>query len=322
MSFPENFGNFIHLKYLSFGFDEILKILKSIGMLRNLETLKIRSLTQLIELPKEISKLRKLRHLISKKLSLIQLEEGIGEMASLQTLHSVDLNTDGAAKIIKGFGKLNQMRDLRLVNVRREDGIILSSSINEMQHLERLYVEAIRSEDDYEVIDLDLISLPTKLRKLTLHGILQKLPEWIPKLQNLVELFLGHSRLTEDSLKSLNCLQHLLSLTFQMHSYEGLFLHFEDGWFQKLKTLNVIYCMQLRLVIIDKGALPSLKMLKLGILWNLENIPIGIQHLEKLEVLRIFFVSDEFVKNISTEDWNSMQHVPLVDISDRNRISN
>ncbi|XP_045827052.1 disease resistance protein RPM1-like isoform X3 [Trifolium pratense] len=322
MSFPENFGNFIHLKYLSFGFDEILKILKSIGMLRNLETLKIRSLTQLIELPKEISKLRKLRHLISKKLSLIQLEEGIGEMASLQTLHSVDLNTDGAAKIIKGLGKLNQMRDLRLVNVRREDGIILSSSINEMQHLERLYVKAIRSEDDYEVIDLDLISLPTKLRKLKLHGILQKLPEWIPKLQNLVELFLGHSRLTEDSLKSLNCLQHLLSLTFQMHSYEGLFLHFEDGWFQKLKTLNVIYCIKLRLVIIDKGALPSLKMLNLGILWNLENIPIGIQHLEKLEVLRIFFVSDEFVKNISTEDWNSMQHVPLVDISDRNRISN
>jgi hypothetical protein len=54
------------------------------------------------------------------ELSLIQLEDGIGEMTSLQTLHYVDLNTDGAAKIIKGLGKLKQMRDLRLTNVLRE----------------------------------------------------------------------------------------------------------------------------------------------------------------------------------------------------------
>jgi disease resistance protein RPM1 len=315
MSLPENFGNFIHLKYLSLRSVELLKILKSIGgMLCNLETLKIESLTQLVELPKEISKLRKLRHLISKKLSLIQLEDAIGEMTSLQTLREVDLDTDVAAKIIKGLGKLKQMRDLRLDNVRREDGVILSSSISEMQHLEKLVVVS-RHEGDYDVIDLNLISLPTKLRTLRLIGILRKLPEWIPKLQNLVHLFLSGSRLTGDSLKSLNCLQHLLSLTFQMSSYEGLCLHFEDGWFQKLKELNVIYCSQLREIIIDKGALPSLKKLSVGILWNLKNIPTGIQHLEKLEVLRFFVMSNEFVQNISTEDWNSIQHVPLVQIS-------
>jgi hypothetical protein len=41
-------------------------------------------------------------------LSLIELEDGIGEMTSLQTLNVVDL--DAAAKIIKGLGKLKQMR--------------------------------------------------------------------------------------------------------------------------------------------------------------------------------------------------------------------
>ncbi|MCI20760.1 CC-NBS-LRR disease resistance protein, partial [Trifolium medium] len=100
------------------------------------------------------------------------------------------------------------MRNLGLSNVRGEDRIILSSSINEMQHLETLHVES-RFQGDDDVVDLDLISLPTKLRKLELNGILQKLPEWIPKLQNLVELSLSESRLTEDPLKSLNCLQHL-----------------------------------------------------------------------------------------------------------------
>ncbi|XP_045822280.1 putative disease resistance protein RGA3 [Trifolium pratense] len=86
---------------------------------------------------------------------------------------------------------------------KREDGMILSSSINEMQDLEKLVVKC-RSEENYEVIDLDLISLSIKLQKLILHGILHKLPEWIPKLQNLVELKLSRSHLTEDPSKSLN----------------------------------------------------------------------------------------------------------------------
>ncbi|MCI07911.1 NB-ARC domain disease resistance protein, partial [Trifolium medium] len=158
-------------------------------MFRNLETLNIIG-SGGVKLPKEIRKLGKLRHLTCRNLSLIELEDGIGDMTSLQTLRYVDLDTDGAAKIIKGLGKLKQMRDLRLINVRREDGIILSSSINEMQHLEMLFVES-GWEGIFEVIDLDLISLPTKLRNLTLNGSLQKLPEWIPKLQNLVELKLS-----------------------------------------------------------------------------------------------------------------------------------
>ncbi|MCI45002.1 disease resistance protein (CC-NBS-LRR class) family protein, partial [Trifolium medium] len=93
-------------------------------------------------------------------------------------------------------------------------------------------------------------------------------------------------------------------------------MHFEDAWFQKLKELYVIDSYELREVIIDKGALLSLKKLKLDKLERLKKIPTGIQHLEKLEDLRISNMSYEFEQNICTEDWNSMQHVPLVEISD------
>ncbi|XP_045827041.1 disease resistance protein RPM1-like [Trifolium pratense] len=311
---PENLGSFIHLKYLSLRFIGECKILKYIGKLHSLETLDLKA-TGVGDLPKEISKLIKLRHLIGSRLSLIQLEDGIGELTSLQTLRYVNLDSDGAEKIIKGLGKLNQMRDLRLITVRREHGTILSSSINEMQHLEILVVGSRCGDEGYEIIDLDLISLPTKLRKLRLIGILQKFPEWIPKLQNLVELRLWNSNLPEDPFKSVICLQHLLSLNIRHCAFKGLCLHFEDGWFQKLKKLNVGYTKELREVIIDKGALLSLKKLKFDRLLGLENIPTGIQHLEKLEVLRISYISDELVQNISTEDWNSMQHVPLLQIS-------
>jgi disease resistance protein RPM1 len=210
---------------------------------------------------------------------------------------------------------------LGLRNVGREDGIILSSSINEMQHLEELYIKSRRTGGGLDVLDLDLISFPTKLRKLTLNGTLQMLPEWIPKLQNLVELSLCNSKLTEDPLQSLKSLQNLLSLNLvDLFDCEGCF-HFEDGCFQKLKVLNVFTSYNLREVIIDKGALPSLKQLNFSFLGALKNIPTGIQHLERLEALYISTISDEFVQNISIEDWNTMQHVPLVHISGHNGIS-
>ncbi|KAL5077415.1 hypothetical protein RYX36_016399 [Vicia faba] len=96
----------------------------------------------------KISKLRKLRHLIGDDISLIELKNGIGEMASLQTLCNVDLDMDGAAEVIKEFGKLKQMRDLWLINVRPEDGNILSSLIDKMQHLEKLSVQLYKNTDE------------------------------------------------------------------------------------------------------------------------------------------------------------------------------
>jgi disease resistance protein RPM1 len=151
---------------------------------------------------KEINKLKNLRHLIGRRLSLNQIKQNIGEMTSLQTLCYVDLNMNGAVEVIKELGKLKQIRDLGLIGVRRKDGIILSSSINEMQHLEKLHVNLISSTND-EFIDLNMISRPTKLRKLTIDGRLQKLPMWILELQNLVVFRLMNSNLTKYPMQSI-----------------------------------------------------------------------------------------------------------------------
>jgi disease resistance protein RPM1 len=165
---PEKLGNLIHLKYLSLGYITAGKIPNSIGMLQNLETLDLKA-TSVTELPKDTCKLRKLRHLIGSGLSLIQLNNGIGEMTSLQTLHYVNLGMDGAVVVIKELGKLKNMRELGLLNVCREDYNVISSSMNEMHHLEKLHVKLSSTCHD-EFIDLNLISPPTKHQKLTLRG--------------------------------------------------------------------------------------------------------------------------------------------------------
>ncbi|KEH33965.1 LRR and NB-ARC domain disease resistance protein [Medicago truncatula] len=175
---PMNLGNFIHLKYLSImmSINAVEVVPKSIGMLQNLETLVLRG-RYYFELPKEIRKLRKLRHLIGTELSLIHLKDGIGEMKSLQTLRYVSLNMDGAAEVIKALGKLKLIRDLGLLNVPKENESIFSSSINEMLHLEKL--SKIKEFPEW-MLDLQNLTVLSKYEGLQLHfqdGGFQKLKE-------------------------------------------------------------------------------------------------------------------------------------------------
>jgi disease resistance protein RPM1 len=139
-----NLGGLIHLKYLSFknfSGKSDFELPKSIGMLQNLETLDLRH-DLCYKIPKEVSKLRKLQHLLGRNMSLFQLKGDIGGMESLQTLSSVrigdDDDDDDGIELIKELGKLRQLRKFSLSNVKQVHISTLSSSLNGMQHLENL----------------------------------------------------------------------------------------------------------------------------------------------------------------------------------------
>jgi len=159
-------------------------------------------------------------------MSFIKLKDGIGDMTSLQSLRYVVLDAEEVVELIQELKKLKHLRQLGLVRLRREHGSVLSSLVNEMQHLEKLHIQEKSTDTNEFNIDLHLISCPPMLRDLRQYGKLEKLQEWIPKLQNLVELKLECSQLTDDPMESLKHMQHLLSLYSSHHGYEGECLYF------------------------------------------------------------------------------------------------
>jgi disease resistance protein RPM1 len=188
-----------------------------------------------------------------------------------------------------------------------------------MQKMEKLIISTMGFE---AVIDMDLNSPPPLLQNVLLFGKLKNFPGWISKLQNLADLNvqLMYSKQTDDLMKLLKSSPNLLSLSvFGGAKEDGLeSLHFQDGWFKNLKLLYVGNFHNLSYIDIDKGALVSLKVLHIDSIPQLKILPTGIQHLKKLEFLRISSVSNEFMQSIAPnegkEHWIFKQ-VPSVKIT-------
>ena len=88
---------------------------------------------------------------------------------------------------------------LGLQKLKREHGRALCVTIEKMKHLQVLIVHAMTQD---EILDLQsLSSLPACIPQLRLAGPLEKLPDWIPKLENPIYPSLGGSGLTGDAVK-------------------------------------------------------------------------------------------------------------------------
>ncbi|QCD95502.1 disease resistance protein RPM1 [Vigna unguiculata] len=319
---PRNLGNIFHLKYLNLKNTKIRSIPKSVGRLQNLETLDIRE-TLVHELPSEINKLKKLRHLLAfhrnyeAEYSLlgfttgVVMKKGIKNLTSLQNLCYVEVE-HGGIDLIQELRFLRQLRKLGLRRVRREHGREICASVTEMTHLESLNITAI-GED--EIIDLNSISSIPQLRRLHLKARLEKMPNWISKLEFLVKMRLALSNLKDDPLRSLEKLPNLLKLTIWDNAYAGEILHFQSGGFRKLKELNLARLNTVSAILIDKGALLSLEYVKITKITRLKTVPSGIKAMDNLKVIDFCDMPTELVESIDPQngqDYWIINHVPLV----------
>ncbi|PON55835.1 LRR domain containing protein [Parasponia andersonii] len=239
----------------------------------------------------------------------MKLPQGIGCLEDLQTLCSIEAHEERGA--VNELEKLRQLRMLYISNLTIETGKDLCAVIEKMKCLEYLELSSI---SEHEISDLECISSPPYLlRFLSLRGPLQKLPCWISMLHNLLEIWLFHSKLLDDQIRSLYSLTNLQKL-YLYRAYEGEKFHLEEGGFQRLKLLKIKNHDRLKEVQIDRGAMPCLQTLSM---WGglLREVPSGIQHLTNLKTLRFFDLPEEFVSSLKPyggQDYWKVMHVPSV----------
>ncbi|CAL5201245.1 unnamed protein product [Lathyrus oleraceus] len=319
---PKNLGSLFHLKYINLSYTNVNAIPKSVSELQNLETLDLRE-TLVHELPSEINKLTKLRHLLvlhrsyEAKYSVlgfttgVRVEKGIKNLTSLQSLYYVEVD-HGGVDLIQEMKMLRQLRKLGLRHVRREHGNVIGAAVVEMTHLENLNITTI-AED--ETINLNFVSSPPQLKRLHLKAKLDTLPNWIPKLDYLVEIKLALSKLKDDPLQSLKNLPNLLKFGLSDNAYDGETLHFPNGGFLKLKRLNLSRLNRVNSIVIDKGALPSLEYTKMDKIPQVKEVPFGIKNLDNLREIYFTDMAAEFTESIDPDKGRYywiIKHVPLV----------
>ncbi|KAM7258282.1 hypothetical protein ACFE04_014023 [Oxalis oulophora] len=318
--FPIAVANLYHLRYLGMRHTKVNSVPRCIGKLQNLETLDLKH-SYVTELPEEISKLHKLCHLLVYRYEIESYNYSkygfkplarIGNLQLLKKLCFVEANP-GPENILFEIGKLTQLRRLGVIKLKKEDGEILSSSIEGMMNLLAL---SIISLDEDEVIDLQhLISPPPLLQRLYLSGRLEAMPHWIPNLHSLVKIHLKWSRLWVDPLVSLQCLPNLVHLElFQV--YEGAELWFKADGFKKLKHLGIDKFDELKCIKVEVGGLPRIEKLSIQRCKSLVKVPLGLENLQRLKVLEFFDMPRELINSIrpdkNGEDYWKVKHIPEV----------
>ncbi|CAK9149518.1 unnamed protein product, partial [Ilex paraguariensis] len=338
---PDDVSKLRHLRSLTMIHCNLETIPKSVGMLRNLETLilsmnnlsylpdaignleKLRILdlthNNLVEFPAQIEKLQKLRRLyVGQKQgpSNCTIPAEIGNLSSLEKLYTIKAYKRNGNIVTEEIEKLTHLKTLTIADLKREDGVALCLSLQKLSNLCSL---AIQSTD---IIDLQSFpSGPPFLQKLCLHGPLERVPHWISCLYSLVRVSFVQSCLRDDPMQCLQDLPNLLSLEF-LKAYEGEELCFKAGGFPRLKMLYLQKLKELRWLRVEQGALPHLVDLSIILCHNLEELPLGIEHLHNLGKFRLIGMSDSLIETLWNEyvelgRYSKIAHIPHVEIPDR-----
>ena len=335
---PRNIGQLIHLKFLCIkgSFDK-LKLPSSMDRLVNLQSL---DLHNDCNIPHSIWKLKKLRHLecpFSKVSSQSQINKcvngylGVEQLTNLQTLAL----KGGSWLERDGLGKLTQLRSLELrgwstsyLKTEFLDSIAkltaLESLLLSFPYIKKTLVNRLGLVWEKKNVTIDhhnktLLSrlMPflhhVYLYELTLNGILEKLPEQIefypPKLLRLV---LCRCMLTDDPMMFLKKLPSLRMLELGLHAYVGKKMVCSSGGFLQLESLKLYELYELEELIVEGGAMSSLKTLEIHYCYEMKKLHHGLLELTNLEKLSLECSCHESIKEIEEaggEDWDKLRKI-------------
>ncbi|XP_044473934.1 disease resistance protein RPM1-like [Mangifera indica] len=311
-SLPDGVGNLFHLHYLSLKNTNVKELPKSVGMLLNLETLNLKW-TPMHEFSVEIKNLKKLQNLIFQRLDFegpyqdaVKIHEGFGALTKLRRLLRVHLNSEA----LKELMMMTQLRKL-CVSLANRDAKNLFGIVENMEKLEQLSVRLLTTGE--EIVDLETVASPPQcVERLGLAMYIKKVPVWICKLENLIKLKLRLVGSANDSMRVLQTLPNLLVFSVRVRDSDEE-LHVKEGWFPKLQYLSLFDIKELKWLMIEKGAMPSLTELLIGPCPLLKEIPIGIEHLRNLKTLVFHMMLKEVYCMVKNDNWKKLtNHIPQI----------
>ncbi|XP_040247559.1 disease resistance protein Pik-2 isoform X2 [Aegilops tauschii subsp. strangulata] len=336
----DDIGQLRHLKYLSLrGCRNILYLPKSLQNLRHLEMLDLRG-TCIYELPTTITNLQKLQHLRGdslvlrpqvldaglnrydifnlyrfQKMKLDGVIQGVGKLKALHTLGGVDVSGRNGNVTVKELGELTQLHKLKVGGLSYRNINELWSAIAGHDQLQSLSVKIIGGwHEENNVLDGclgDGLLPPSSLESLTLLGKLVNVTKWIRTLQNLSKLVLTYSRLKQDdAIQALGFLPNLAVLRLRMDSFWGAQLHFHSSSFPSLMVLELCWLHNLQSVLFEKDAMPKLEVLQIGQCKNLNGFS-GLPALGSLKEIRLgsYELSETLKASVQSQVAEDMKHV-------------
>ncbi|XP_034685704.1 disease resistance protein RPM1-like [Vitis riparia] len=294
--FPSVIKDLLLLRYLSLRNTNIRSIPNSLRNLRHLETLDLKQtlVTKGFKAPKRLSALKNLQ-----KLSFVKAS-GQHRMSRQH-------------RMIQGLENLTQLRKLGIVELAKEDGTSLCHAIGKMEKLHSLNVTSLNMEVPLE---LDAMTNPPPLlQRLYLKGPLERFPQWVSSLHDLVRIRLKWSSLTRDNpIEALQDLQNLVELQL-LDAYTGTQLVFKSENFQKLKILDLQKLEQLTYIIMQEGTLPHLQKMIIALCSKLACVPIGIERCRDLQELHLFDMPQTFVTALEKNGGkfrHLVRHIPHI----------
>ncbi|KAJ1401068.1 P-loop containing nucleoside triphosphate hydrolase [Sesbania bispinosa] len=296
---PESLVKLTNIKYLSLRWTYLEEFPLCICKLMELETLDLKH-TCIRVIPSSIWKLKRLKNLYLSQKYRSRLEgKPSGKFEeNLQTLWGVFLY--GSYPLLRYLDKLKNLQKLKLAFQLTElEQDTVASKIVQLKQLNSLRLRSIDEDGERKILKLNNMSKLEKLSSLQLFGLLEDKLRMSRLPQNLIDLTLSASKLSDDPMTELQNLPELKSLCLYADSYTGIKMVCASGSFRKLQVLRFWKLWNLQEWDVKDGAMPSLVEFEARFCENLD-YPTGLKHLKTLRMVKLHKMSDQFIRDIKT----------------------
>ncbi|GAU32963.1 hypothetical protein TSUD_358300 [Trifolium subterraneum] len=255
---PKTLRKLNNLKYLSLRWTYLEELPSCISKLLELETLDLKH-TCINYIPSSIWKLKKLKKLYLPQNYRSKLEgKPSGNVnKNLHTLSGVFLY--GNYPLLGYLDKLKSLKKLKLAfQLKGPEQEILAKKIVKLEQLHSLTLKSVDETGDPKKLKWINVSKLKQLSSLRLFGKLEDKLRMRLLPNNLTDLTLSASKLSDDPMPELQNLPKLKSLCFYADSYTEIKMVCTSGGFQQLQVLRFWNLEKLKEWAVEEGAMPSL----------------------------------------------------------------